>query len=137
MAVGQCGYREIEHTADWQIEVWAASLADLFVCAAQGMYALAGARLAQQGRGTHRFRLNAHDVEELLVNFLSELLYLSECEGLGFDSFTIQMGADTVSATAHGAPLLALERQIKAVTYHDLVLKQVDGLYTVQIVFDV
>jgi SHS2 domain-containing protein len=38
------GYREREHTADWELEVWAPDLPRLLEQAARGMYRLAGLR---------------------------------------------------------------------------------------------
>ena len=39
------GYRELEHTADWELEAWADDLPGLLEQAARGMYALSGVRL--------------------------------------------------------------------------------------------
>ena len=84
------GYREIPHTADWELLVWAPDMAALMVQAAQGMYALSGTRLAEGPRSTHQFEIHILDRESLLVDFLSELLFYAEDQELGFDQFEIQ-----------------------------------------------
>jgi len=40
----QSGFREREHTADWELQVWAPSFSGLLEQAARGMYALSGTR---------------------------------------------------------------------------------------------
>ncbi len=45
MATPYSGFREKDHTADWELEVWAPDLPGLLVEAARGMYWLMGARL--------------------------------------------------------------------------------------------
>jgi RNA-splicing ligase RtcB len=46
-------YRELEHTADWALQVWSPTLEGLFTEAAKGMYTLSGARPYGQSRNTH------------------------------------------------------------------------------------
>lgn len=132
-----CGYREIAHTADWELEVWAPDLPILLEQAARGMYALAGTRLHPQPRLSRTIEVAAPDAEILLVKFLSELLYLGEQDGLGFDAFDLRLDGDTLHAVVTGAPLAALSKEIKAVTYHNLAIRRTERGLEVRIVFDV
>ncbi|RMF50007.1 MAG: archease, partial [Anaerolineae bacterium] len=59
------GYREIEHTADWALEIWAPDMAALLQQAARGMYALLGIHLAPDERVEKRLHLSAPDEETL------------------------------------------------------------------------
>jgi SHS2 domain-containing protein len=131
------GYLEISHTADWALKVWAPDLPGLFEQAAHGMYALLQIRLQPGGDYECPVDLDADDVEGLLVNFLSELLYLTEQEGLGFDLFDLVIDGFHLSGRMNGAPVESQAKEIKAVTYHNLVIqKKEQGLETT-IVFDV
>ena len=131
------GYIEIEHTADWELKVWGLELSDLFEQAALGMFALAGLVLQSKPRLSRSIKMQNVDIESLLVDFLSELLYFSEVEEIGFDSFDIRINGCVLNATLHGAPLDTISREIKAVTYHNLAVNEgVSGL-EVSIVFDV
>ena len=135
------GYREIEHTADWELELWAPDLAGLLEQAAQGMYALAGIRLADGPRCQQTLEIQASDAESLLVSFLSELLYLSE-QGLAFDVFTLTLqqpsaGGWQLQASLEGAPLAAISKEIKAVTYHRLAIRQTQDGLAANLVLDV
>ncbi len=134
-------YREIEHTADWALEVTAPDEASLLTEAARGMYALAGTRLAPVPSLSRRLELSAPDLEGLLVRFLEELLYLSESEGAAFDAFSlrVEFAGDEwhLHADLGGAPIEGMNKEIKAVTWHNLRVRRTPrGLHTV-LVFDV
>jgi SHS2 domain-containing protein len=137
MNTKESGYLEIEHTADWELKVWAPDLSTLFEQAALGMYSLAGIILQPEPRISQSIVIKNIDKESLLVDFLSELLYFSEVDGVGYDSFEIYFNQDGLNATLSGAPLATMRKEIKAVTYHNLaIVEGVDGL-EVSIVFDV
>ena len=131
-------YREIDHTADWALDVWAPSLEALFVEAARGMYALAGAAPGEGPRTQRTIALAAGDAESLLVAWLQELLYFTESEGLAFDEFRLaRLDSERLEAEVAGAPAAHLEKVIKAVTYHNLAIRVTEAGYAVTIVFDV
>jgi len=137
METEKSGYREIEHTADWELEVWAPDLPALLVQAARGMYTLAGMRLQDGPRQGRSLEIEIFDSESLLVNFLSELLYFGEHENLGFDHFHLALKENFLHAEMEGAPLVSLDKEIKAVTYHNLKVQEGPQGLEVRIVFDV
>lgn len=131
------GFREVEHTADWQLEVWGESLAALFEQAALGMDALSGA-VYGDFIGEETLILEAADLESLLVAFLSELLYWESERGLAGTAFSLQVAAFRLVARVRLARLLSREKEIKAVTFHNLAVTQAeDGLWRASIVLDV
>jgi SHS2 domain-containing protein len=137
------GYRELEHTADWELEAWADDLPGLLEQAARGMYALSGAKLQTGVDETIIFHIRAVDPESLLVRFLSELLYLTQQKGLGFSSYSLQVdqnkldGSLDLQVALVGGPLLSVDKEIKAVTYHNLSVRRQAGELHVRVVFDV
>jgi SHS2 domain-containing protein len=131
------GFRELHHTADWEIEVWAPDLPGLFEQAAIGMYGLSGTHLYPDPRITRSFELTAEDPESLLVKFLTEVLFLGEQYGLAFDVFNLQIAGNSLSARLHGAPMTEQSKEIKAVTYHKLAIQPSPRGLEVRIVFDV
>jgi len=130
-------FEELPHTADWALRVWAADLPALFVEAARGMNALSGAQPSARPRIRRAFAAEAPDVESLLVLFLSELVYAAEQEHLIFDAFEIDLEGSELKVNMSGAPLLSLNKSIKAVTYHNLQIRSTDSGFEVEIVFDV
>ena len=135
-------FEELSHTADWSLRVWAADLAHLFVETARGMNALAGVKLAEKPRVRRTFSASAQDTESLLVSFLSELVYHIEQDNLAFDDFDLSVDLEDgqpgrLAAILRGAPILSLDKAIKAVTYHNLQIQQTARGYEIEIVFDV
>ena len=137
MAERGFGFTEIEHTADWSLHVWAPDLPMLFAQCAQGMYWLMEVGLHAQPREVRSIVLEEADAESLLVSFLSELLYLGESEQLGFDQFEVALDGLRLTARISGAPIALQRKEIKAVTYHNLAIRQEGNLLVVTIVFDV
>lgn len=135
--VDSSGFAEIEHTADWALRVWAPDLDRLFAQAAAGMYWLMGTTFSSGPRTDRDIHLEAIDAEALLVAFLSELLFIGESEGLGFDRIVPVVKATELTATASGVPIAAQKKEIKAVTYHNLAIQHSEAGYQVTIVFDV
>lgn len=135
-------WREVDHTADWALAVEAPTLAELFVEAARGMYALAG---YAQPKGVEpntlkpqTLTLTALDAEALLVAWLQELLYFTETQGVVFGAYTFTAFSPTaLTAEVQGYKVPRLEKVIKAVTYHNLVIRPMPGGYTTTLVFDV
>jgi SHS2 domain-containing protein len=135
-------FEELPHTADWSLRIWAPDLTQLFTESARGMNALAGIRLVEKPRVRRLFSLSSPDVESLLVSFLSELVYFSEQDCLAFDQIHLSLDLEDsppchLSATLRGAPILSLDKAIKAVTYHNLKIQQTTRGYEIEIVFDV
>jgi SHS2 domain-containing protein len=131
------GYFEIEHTADWALTVFAPDLTGLLEQAARGMYILSGVILALAPRGVRAFIVKGYDPEHLLVKFLSELLFMSEEEGIGFDSFDLCLAGLTLEARVTYSPIESQQKEIKAVTYHNLHIQPSTRGLEATIVFDV
>jgi SHS2 domain-containing protein len=132
------GYQERAHTADWELEVWAPNLPCLLEQSARGMYALSGLRWMGRESQSRAINLHAVDAESLLVRFLTELLWLEQEEGIGIKDFFIEVdNMFSLHADLRGEAIAGVDKEIKAVTYHNLeVSKTSEGLH-VNIVFDV
>ncbi len=138
----EAGFREIEHTADVELEVWGADIPTLFIEAAKGMYHLS--QIEQSGEGdvqeaqSRSFTVKGTDLESLLVAFLSELLFYLETEGIAFDAFDLQLQNDhRLQAQLEGSFIERRNREIKAVTFHNLSIEETESGWQVRIVFDV
>jgi SHS2 domain-containing protein len=132
------GFREISHTADWALHVWAPDVKVLFREAARGMYALMAVRINDEPRLDYEIVLAGEDLESLLVAFLSELLYYFEQEKIGFDSLAVEIQPAALHVKASGGKIVGeIQKEIKAVTYHNLQIIQTPEGLEVTIVFDV
>ncbi len=132
------GFRELAHTADWEMEVWAPDLPSLLEQAARGMYTLSGMQLESSEFQQRTLQLESADAESLLVRFLAELLWLEEDENLGFDQFTITVSSGyKLEAELKGSRIVKVDKEIKAVTYHNLLIQTTSQGLRTRIVFDV
>jgi len=131
-------FEEVEHTADWALKVWGADLPNLFKNAAVGMLQLMDALPAQNDPLVRTIDIEAIDRESLLVAWLEELLYEMEIRLVTYQDIRIRIVGDTaLQATIEELPLVSIAKPIKAVTFNDLAIRQVQGGLEVTIVFDV
>lgn len=131
-------YEELEHTADRALRVWGQQLPDLFVGAARGMVRLMADVNGLVAAHWREIRLDALDLEALLVKWLNELLFLAEAEGLLFVDYKIELLDETaLIARVGGAPSAARRTQVKAATYHNLRLLHGETGWSAVITFDV
>ncbi len=133
------GYREVPHTADVALEVWGRDLPELFVHAAQGLFSLAVAVDPQAPISAIReTRLSAPDAEALLVDWLNELLLLSDENDEAFISFDVALPqAGQLLARVGATKAFKRQKVIKAATYHNLAIRQEPAGYHVVVTFDV
>ena len=134
----QATFVEVEHTADWAIRVCGATLPELFVNAALGMYSLVTDPSSVTLTIECAIEVKGVDAEALLVNWLNELIYHTEMDGEAFGEFRIESFEPThLRATVRAGRELELKKQIKAVTFHNLQIVPTSSGYEVTIVFDV
>jgi len=130
------GYRELSHMADWQVEVWAPSLHELFEQCALAMTGMM--KIVPDGKRIEKeIDLKGTDLEELLVNFLSEILYLIEMDKIVPVNYKIHVGMDGLNAKVTATGIRSIGKIIKAVTFHNLQVQHQDSGWMTQIVFDV
>ena len=142
MSTMQPGYRILDHTADVGLEARGGDLAELFSNAARGMFAIIGCPDTIRPSKELLVKADADNPENLLVNWLSELLYLSATQGILFCRFDIaQIDQQHISAKALGEPIdqsrHELYTEIKAVTYHDLKVAKAGQIWLARVLFDV
>lgn len=135
-------YEFIEHTADIAIRVRAPDLAALFKTAASAMFEIASEKTPSKDKLSHKININqkAGTLEELLVNWLNELLSLSAVEGLIFEEFqinTIDEGQIQAIALGRDIKNFRMNTEIKAATYHELKIEKTASGWLAEIIFDV
>ena len=142
MSTRKNGFRILDHTADVGLQAHGADLAELFANAARGMFSIVVSLETVQPTEQFPLQLTADNLEDLLVNWLSELLYLFSAKQILFRRFEItEIDNRQVLAKAFGEPLdqsrHELQAEIKAVTYHDLEVRKLDHGWSAKVLFDV
>ena len=123
-------YRVLSHTADTGLEATAPSLGSLIEALATGMFELM-ARGNEAPRATSvEVTVDAETVEDLVVDCLSELLYVAEARGVTLDGFHVSAtGGLAATIRCRATPWEEAEitgPPIKAVTYHGLAAGKTD-----------
>jgi SHS2 domain-containing protein len=132
-----------DHTADIGVRIYGKSLGELFENAARAMYEALG-RLQQTGPNREKtIDLHAESAEDLLHDWLADLLYEIEANRILYDKFEIgELTPHGLTATLRGRTIdfsrSQTNEEIKAVTYHQLrVEPQPDGSWRATVIFDV
>ncbi len=114
-----------DHTADLGLRIRAADLADLFQTAAEGLFdVIVANRDAVRSVQHEQVSLAAESTEDLLIEWLNELIFRSETEHRLYGLFDVTIDADgrALEAMIHGEPTdptrHVLDHEVKAVTRH-------------------
>jgi len=135
-------FRVLEHTADIGFEAFGATREEVFVNAARALMHLVvdlelidpRESVTLEARGTHP--------ADLLVNWLSGILYRHDAEGWLFRDFEMQTLQDqSLSARGRGEKLDPARHptklMVKAITYHQLVLERTPVGWRAQVFVDI
>lgn len=135
-------YQFIEHTADLGVKVCGASIEELFINAAEALFDVLILSKSVEEKEERVLKVEAGALDELMVSWLSELLYLHETERLVFGRFQIErIEEDQLKAVAKGEVLDPARHEIKtvikAVTYHRLYVEEIEEGWEAQVIFDI
>ena len=132
-------YELLEHAADVMVRCTGKDLEECFENAAYAMFDQVVDITRIDDSVTREIVVSGNDDEERLYAFLSELLFVMDCDSLVFDSFDVSFDENMVRCIARGEPLDIKKHhakaEIKAVTYHMLSVDREEPSVTV--IFDV
>ncbi|MBN1541525.1 archease [candidate division KSB1 bacterium] len=133
----------VNHTADIGLQITASNLEELFKAAAVELFRLiCTADDALMEKEEHTLSVEGNDLEELLVNWLSELNFLFQTEQI----LVAEIAALVINGTLLHAKFSAdrfnpqrhtIHTDIKAVTYHELYVRPTQIGWEAQVIFDV
>ncbi|RLC49142.1 MAG: hypothetical protein DRH57_00570 [Candidatus Cloacimonadota bacterium] len=149
-------YEILNHTADLAIKVQSNTVKGLFYkCAIALTDLLFGSQYLfrhtpyalrimplfsiQQKAGKITLQITANNKEDLLVEFLGELLFHSICKYRYFFDFKWKKFTEQeiiVDCLFHNLKAIDLKMDIKAVTYHNIKIKKDNNNFSVIITFD-
>ncbi|MFC1668132.1 archease [Chlamydiota bacterium] len=133
----------LSHTADIGIKAYGASIDELFSHAAKGMFRIITTTEKIKRVFTRNVTVQGIDYEDLLVRWLTELVYISSVEKLVFSEFMVTIISENrVKAQIHGdsfnETVYPLGSEIKGVAYHGLKITQTKkGLWQAIVFFDI
>ena len=133
-------FRELPHTADIKIEARAPTKETLFSEACNALMQIMYGE-DRRSRDTIELDVDAEDTEAQLADFLSEVLFRSEVDGLVFSDAEIHIDGSHLHAVMHGEPFdrnrHAGGTEVKGISYSGMSVTRDTNGYMLEILFDV
>lgn len=131
-------FKILEHTADLKIKVFGKTKKELFKNALFAMAKALCSESKSQKIINRKIKNKSFNSEMLLVDFLSEVLYLSQVKKEVYFDVRFKKFSDTeIEGELFGKKVERFSEDIKGVTYHNLSIKQrKDKIFEAIIVFD-
>lgn len=130
----------LEHKADLKIKVFGRTKKELFENAMIGMFEAAKYKPTTDNiQRRTRIKISSFDLSSLLIDFLTEILYLAETKKEIYHKVNFKkFSKNKIEAELIGKKLEEVGVHIKAVTYYDLKIRQQkDKTWWAIILFDV
>ena len=136
-------YKILEHITDLKIQAFGKTREELFLNMLKGMSDSQKAELKDE-KIQKEIKIESMDLDALLVDFLSEVLYLTQVNKEVYNDvrFT-KFGSSTSSeqtileAELFGNKVESFGEDIKAATYHGLKIEKKNGLFEATVLFDI
>lgn len=135
-------FRILEHTADVGFEAFGSTLPEVFENAARAMAHLIADPATVRPVEEIQIEVQGTDPPDLLVNWLSEILYQHDTGRCLFHDFRVEILDDhAASGVAWGEKIDPARHRtnlmVKAITYHQLGLQQTAGGWRAQVYVDI
>ncbi|NPA86644.1 MAG: archease [Candidatus Diapherotrites archaeon] len=137
------GYEFLDHTADVIVRAYGESWEEVFEALGKALF---GAMLdvsKVEPRECREIKVRSESLEDLVVDFLNELLVFKDAEGMAFSHFSLKIEEGDgwkLEGRACGEKINPEKHQpfseVKAVSYHMLEVGEVEGRKYAQVVFD-
>ena len=133
-------FEELPHTADVKIRACAPSLESLFSDAFEALMSVMYGKDRDSGI-KREISVESADNESLLADFLSEVLFISEIDGLVFSRADISLDKGKLRAVVDGEPFDPSRHaggiEVKGISYSGLAITHDTNGYILDILFDV
>lgn len=134
-----------EHKADIGVRGFGKSREEAFAECAKAMFSFIADLKKIEAKQWSEIAVEAGDLETLLVNFLNELLYLKDVNGTLYSRFEVyiteEAGKQMLKGKAGGEKIdkkkHALKADVKAASFHQLLVAEKKGKWIAQCVVDV
>jgi SHS2 domain-containing protein len=133
-------FSEFDHSGDIGIEAYGRSLAEVLIHLTHGLFTLMY-KGTVGGEIERRVRIQSNSSEDLLVDWLSEVLSLSAVHGELYGKVKVKhMRKNHVEALLYGERLDPVKHElrfeVKAATYHGLCLEKRGDKLVARVIFD-
>ena len=131
----------IEHTADIGLMIYGNDLKTLFQNAGRAFFHLITDLRKVRRRVEREVEVRGKNLERLMVDWLSELLYLHDVENLLFKGFKVESVSEgqlraRVKGESFQEGIHSIKTEVKAVTYHQIQVRKEGGRWRAQVIID-
>jgi len=132
-------YEILEHKADLKIRAFGKTKEELFQNMLLGMSESQKPEIKSKGKIKREIKIKSLDLPFLLVDFLSEVLYLTQVNKETYSSIRFKkFSKNELEAELLGQKIKRFNEDIKAVTYHGLEISQKkDNILEAVVLFDI
>jgi SHS2 domain-containing protein len=135
-------YELFDHTADMGVRVFATSLSGLLLPATAGFYAVIGRLVTCAQPAERELKVTGDEPSVLLRDYLTELLHLFESERRQLTDLLVREFTPVrLLVVGQARPIdlakSVFEREVKAITYHELAIRPVAGGYEATYIVDI
>ncbi|MBN1102974.1 MAG: archease [Deltaproteobacteria bacterium] len=135
-------YTLLDHTADLALQVEGSDLRDLFENAGTALIDIMVSGTTAANPSPVEVSLSGQDLADLLVRWLGEILYLLQGESLVVTSVDLlHITAERLKAVVRSVPfdpeVHKILAEVKAVTYHQVEVKEVQGRWEARVTLDI
>ena len=140
------GFRHLDHISEAYIEAYGRNLEEAFENAGKGMFDVMTDVAKVEPKEAVDVEVEGEDKQSLLMEWLSELLFLFDTTGMVFSNFKVEIqrkpeGGFKLRAKAYGEAFNPEKHparvEVKAVTYSLMEIKEEEGKATVRFVLDI
>lgn len=121
-------YKIFPHTADLRLKIYGRDYEEIFKNATLGLAKILdkGAEKKEKfARGAEKFSVSGKNWEMLLVNFLNEILSLSNINKKIYIKVKIlNLSSNRLEARAAGLPVNKFDKDVKAISHHGLEIRK-------------
>lgn len=130
-------YQFLEHPAELKIRSSGKNLPELFINSALGMMSYIYNDLPKKAGDFNKIEIQSQNLEALLIDWLSEILCLSDTNKRAYVYFKIiELTPNKIIAEV-GSVKAEAQDDIKAVTYHELAIIKKNDFWEATVVYDI
>lgn len=137
-------HKFLEHTADVMFESYGKDLNELFENSALALEECMVKLKSVKNKRNFEIKLSSESIEELLYDFLSELIFIKDTEGLLFKKFKVKILKNKIlklDAECEGEKINRETQELlddaKAVTKHLFEVKKVKDKWVARVIVDI
>lgn len=131
-------FKILPHTADVRLQIFGETPQEVFQNALLGIREVLKPIISQEKSQRRRIEIESLDASALLVDFLSEILYLVQTEKEIYEKIELEKLTEReLKGWIEGKKIESFGEDIKGVTYHEAYFQKKDGKWEAMVIFDI